>query len=174
MCLQTKWDPVFLWPQSAIQKPVGTLEFLIAILACWASFGSHSASNFLIAIGLASEETFKVLSWIAIRNWPFWITTFRDLCGWPVTEKKKEVCTVHFKKKSTWNDHDTNLGVHQDYLYSFQVLNRVLYLWQAEAPKMGLVFVCEWGNNISELIGCTLKYNWNYVLSKRNIDKNNF
>ena len=46
---------------------------------------------------------------------------------------------------STWKDHDGNLGVLLDpkipimvlpgTILSFQVLNRVLYLWQSEAPK---------------------------------------
>ena len=46
---------------------------------------------------------------------------------------------------STWKDHDRNLGVQMDKdipimvlpgtIWSFQVLDRVLYLWQPEAPK---------------------------------------
>ena len=48
---------------------------------------------------------------------------------------------------STWKDHDRSLGVQMeilimvlsDIIWSFQVMNRVLYLWQPNAPKTGVL-----------------------------------
>ena len=46
---------------------------------------------------------------------------------------------MHSKKKSTFKHLDPNMPVMMlpDTIWSFQVLNRVPYLWQAEAPKTG-------------------------------------